>query len=66
MWRHPTAYQQELGRVQISTMCVKRNLLVAGGFQGEMVCKVRAYELIALPTWSVMLGHRVIYDKEIQ
>jgi hypothetical protein len=40
MWRHPTAYQQELGRVQISTMCVKRNLLVAGGFQGEMVCKV--------------------------
>jgi hypothetical protein len=39
MWRHPTAYQQELGRVQISTMCVKRNLLVAGGFQGEMVCK---------------------------
>jgi hypothetical protein len=22
-------------------MCVKRNLLVAGGFQGEMVCKVR-------------------------
>ncbi|CAK9878240.1 unnamed protein product [Sphagnum jensenii] len=38
-WRHPTAYQQELGRVQISTMCVKRNLLVAGGFQGEMVCK---------------------------
>ncbi|KAL3685555.1 hypothetical protein R1sor_003577 [Riccia sorocarpa] len=28
-----------LGRVQISTMCVKNNLLVAGGFQGEMVCK---------------------------
>lgn len=31
---------QSLGRhVQISTMCVKNNLLVAGGFQGEMVCK---------------------------
>jgi hypothetical protein len=39
MRRHPSAYQQELGRVQMSTMCVKRNLLVAGGFQGEMVCK---------------------------
>ncbi|MCO5552668.1 hypothetical protein L7F22_006184 [Adiantum nelumboides] len=31
---------QSVGRhVQISTMCVKNNLLVAGGFQGEMVCK---------------------------
>ncbi|CAM6037453.1 unnamed protein product [Sphagnum compactum] len=39
MRRHPSAYQQELGRVQMSTMCVKRNLLVAGGFQGEMICK---------------------------
>ncbi|GAQ83831.1 hypothetical protein KFL_001640060 [Klebsormidium nitens] len=26
-------------RVQISTMCVSKNLLVAGGFHGEMVCK---------------------------
>lgn len=34
-------FQHGLGRVQISTMCVKRNLLVAGGFQGEMICKVR-------------------------
>lgn len=37
--RNPWVYQQGLGRVQISTMCVKQNLLVAGGFQGEMVCK---------------------------
>ncbi|CAK9233319.1 unnamed protein product [Sphagnum jensenii] len=37
--KHPSAYQQELGHVQICTMCVKQNLLVAGGFQGEMVCK---------------------------
>jgi hypothetical protein len=29
-----------LGRVQISTMSVSKNLLVAGGFHGEMVCKV--------------------------
>ncbi|KAJ7529426.1 hypothetical protein O6H91_15G049600 [Diphasiastrum complanatum] len=37
--RNPWTYQQGLGRVQISTMCVKDNLLVSGGFQGEMVCK---------------------------
>uniref|UniRef100_A0A0C9S6T1 TSA: Wollemia nobilis Ref_Wollemi_Transcript_10555_1848 transcribed RNA sequence n=1 Tax=Wollemia nobilis TaxID=56998 RepID=A0A0C9S6T1_9CONI len=30
---------QGLGRIQISTMCVKKNLLVAGGFQGELVAK---------------------------
>ncbi|KAG6544502.1 hypothetical protein Mapa_014140 [Marchantia paleacea] len=36
--RNPWAYSP-LGRVQISTMCVKDNLLVAGGYQGEMVCK---------------------------
>ncbi|XP_021775272.1 uncharacterized WD repeat-containing protein C2A9.03-like isoform X1 [Chenopodium quinoa] len=28
-----------LSRVQISTMCVKDNLLVAGGFHGELICK---------------------------
>ncbi|CAM6010132.1 unnamed protein product [Sphagnum balticum] len=37
--KYPSAYQQELGHVQICTMCVKQNLLVAGGYQGEMVCK---------------------------
>ncbi len=31
----------DLHHVQICTMCVKQNLLVAGGYQGEMVCKVR-------------------------
>uniref|UniRef100_A0A7S0RS80 DUF2415 domain-containing protein n=1 Tax=Pyramimonas obovata TaxID=1411642 RepID=A0A7S0RS80_9CHLO len=30
---------REVGRVQISTMCVHRNLLVAGGFSGELVAK---------------------------
>jgi len=29
-----------LSRVQISTMAVKDNLIVAGGFQGELICKV--------------------------
>ncbi|XP_072974142.1 uncharacterized WD repeat-containing protein C2A9.03-like isoform X2 [Typha angustifolia] len=28
-----------LSRVQISTMTVKDNLMVAGGFQGELICK---------------------------
>lgn len=37
--RSPWALQPGVGHVQISTMCVKNNLLVAGGFQGEMVCK---------------------------
>ncbi|XP_025012169.2 uncharacterized WD repeat-containing protein C2A9.03 isoform X2 [Ricinus communis] len=30
---------QSLSRVQISTMTVKGNLIVAGGFQGELICK---------------------------
>ncbi|GJP45715.1 hypothetical protein CLOM_g5063 [Closterium sp. NIES-68] len=39
------AQQQQEGiweavdRVQVSTMCVRHGLLVAGGFHGEMVCK---------------------------
>ncbi|XP_057818308.1 uncharacterized WD repeat-containing protein C2A9.03 [Cryptomeria japonica] len=37
--KNPRAIQQGLGRIQISTMCVKKNLLVAGGFQGELVAK---------------------------
>jgi len=28
-----------LSRVQISAMAVKDNLMVAGGFQGELICK---------------------------
>eukprot|EP00249_Psilotum_nudum_P014400 c24802_g1_i1 orf=502-1737(+) len=34
------ALEQGLGHIQISTMCVKNNLLAVGGFQGEMVCKL--------------------------
>ncbi|XP_014501775.1 uncharacterized WD repeat-containing protein C2A9.03 isoform X1 [Vigna radiata var. radiata] len=30
---------QPLSRVQISTMTVKENLMVAGGFHGELICK---------------------------
>jgi hypothetical protein len=31
---------QSVSRVQISTMAVKDDLIVAGGFQGELICKV--------------------------
>lgn len=37
--RAPWMFQQGLSRVQISTMCIRDNLIVAGGFHGEMVCK---------------------------
>lgn len=37
--RYPGSCAQTLSRVQISTMAVKDNLLVAGGFQGELICK---------------------------
>ncbi|KAL9394385.1 hypothetical protein Peur_013670 [Populus x canadensis] len=35
----PGLLSQSLSRVQISTMAVKENLMVAGGFQGELICK---------------------------
>ncbi|XP_031389595.1 uncharacterized WD repeat-containing protein C2A9.03-like isoform X3 [Punica granatum] len=37
--RRPSLLMETLSRVQISTMAVKDNLLVAGGFQGELICK---------------------------
>ncbi|KAH7524424.1 hypothetical protein FEM48_Zijuj06G0117700 [Ziziphus jujuba var. spinosa] len=37
--KRPGLLPPSLSRVQISTMAVKENLLVAGGFQGELICK---------------------------
>ncbi|CAA0840460.1 Transducin/WD40 repeat-like superfamily protein, partial [Striga hermonthica] len=37
--KNPGCLAQPLSRVQISTMTVKENLMVAGGFQGELICK---------------------------
>ncbi|XP_059444233.1 uncharacterized WD repeat-containing protein C2A9.03-like [Corylus avellana] len=37
--KSPGLLPPSLSRVQISTMAVKENLLVAGGFQGELICK---------------------------
>ncbi|MED6219038.1 hypothetical protein PIB30_032169 [Stylosanthes scabra] len=35
----PGLLAQPVSRVQISTMAVKENLMVAGGFHGELICK---------------------------
>ncbi|KAK1290284.1 hypothetical protein QJS10_CPB18g00747 [Acorus calamus] len=37
--KHPGSLLQGFTRTQISTLTVKENLLVAGGFQGELTCK---------------------------
>ncbi|KAI4307369.1 hypothetical protein L6164_030568 [Bauhinia variegata] len=37
--KRPGFLAQPLSRVQISTMAVKENLMLAGGFQGELICK---------------------------
>ncbi|KAM5575783.1 hypothetical protein ABKV19_014635, partial [Rosa sericea] len=37
--KRPGLLARPLSRVQISTMAVKENLLVAGAFQGELICK---------------------------
>ncbi|KAL8514090.1 hypothetical protein ACS0TY_013271 [Phlomoides rotata] len=37
--KYPGCLAQTLSRIQISTMTVKDNLMVAGGFQGEVICK---------------------------
>ncbi|KAK6143642.1 hypothetical protein DH2020_023990 [Rehmannia glutinosa] len=37
--KYPGCLAQTISRVQISTMTVKDNLMVAGGFHGELICK---------------------------
>lgn len=37
--KYPGSLSQTLSRVQISTMTVKENLITAGGFGGELICK---------------------------
>ncbi|PKA61298.1 U4/U6 small nuclear ribonucleoprotein PRP4-like protein [Apostasia shenzhenica] len=38
--RHPGSLLEGFSRTQISTLAVKDNLLIAGGFQGELTCKL--------------------------
>lgn len=46
----PQSLPQSLSRVQISTMSVKDNLLVAGGFHGELICKYINQQEVAFST----------------
>ncbi|XP_059631392.1 uncharacterized WD repeat-containing protein C2A9.03 isoform X2 [Cornus florida] len=48
--KYPGSLAQILPRVQISTMTVKDNLMVAGGFQGELVCKYLNQSGVAFST----------------
>eukprot|EP00268_Persea_americana_P002323 TRINITY_DN106_c0_g1_i1.p1 TRINITY_DN106_c0_g1~~TRINITY_DN106_c0_g1_i1.p1 ORF type:complete len:316 (-),score=46.78 TRINITY_DN106_c0_g1_i1:738-1685(-) len=48
--RHCGSIAQSLSRVQISTMAVKDNLMVAGGFQGEIICKYLNHPGVAFCT----------------
>lgn len=40
MQKHPGSLLEGFTQTQVSTIAVKDNLLVAGGFQGELICKV--------------------------
>ncbi|KAM7518593.1 hypothetical protein LguiB_017555 [Lonicera macranthoides] len=48
--KNPGSLAQTLSRVQISTMAVKDNLMVAGGFQGELICKYLNQHGVAFST----------------
>ncbi|KAL1103427.1 hypothetical protein V6Z11_D05G439000 [Gossypium hirsutum] len=37
--KHPGSLMEGFTQTQVSTLAVKDNLLVAGGFQGELICK---------------------------
>ncbi|KAJ6832335.1 putative WD repeat-containing protein-like [Iris pallida] len=37
--KHPGSLSEGFSRTQVSTLAVKDNLLIAGGFQGELICK---------------------------
>lgn len=37
--KHRNSMAQPLTRIQITSMAVRENLVVAGGFQGELICK---------------------------
>ncbi|XP_052620757.1 uncharacterized WD repeat-containing protein C2A9.03 isoform X4 [Lactuca sativa] len=37
--KYPGSFSRSLSRVQVSTMAVRDDLIVAGGFHGELICK---------------------------
>ena len=38
--KHAGSLLEEFYQTQVSTLTVKDNLLIVGGFQGELICKV--------------------------
>ena len=48
--KYPGPLSETLSRVQISTMAIKDNLLVAGGLQGELMCKYLNQSGVAFST----------------
>ncbi|KAL6969101.1 hypothetical protein U1Q18_042993, partial [Sarracenia purpurea var. burkii] len=48
--KYPGSLAQILSRVQISTMAVKDNLLAAGGFHGELICKASEIAILHAKT----------------
>lgn len=46
MQKHPGSLLEGFTQTQVSTLAVKDKLLVAGGFQGELICKVNYTHLI--------------------
>ena len=44
MWvqKHPGSLLEGFTKTQVSTLAVKDKFLVAGGFQGELICKVNS------------------------
>ncbi|KAG6469242.1 hypothetical protein ZIOFF_073948 [Zingiber officinale] len=47
--KHPGSLLEGFSQTQVSTLAVKDNLLVAGGFQGELICKLGGGLMIELP-----------------
>lgn len=46
---------QSVAMVQVTTMAVDSNLLVVGGFQGELICKVFLLHKYSPTLWSCTL-----------
>jgi len=47
-------------QTQISTLAVKDNFLVAGGFQGELTCKVNPYHIRILSASDTSSNDEII------
>lgn len=47
MQKHAGSLLEGFTQTQISTLAVKENFLVAGGFQGELTCKVSTIAILS-------------------